>query len=105
MKNLNENEVRKALIEGQSAEFDDSGVTYYLHVNANGEIVHGYYDAEKSFTCSASYDDYGFTEEEWTDPDTVLTEDIYDHEVEGDPVFDRIVRDLTEQANEWIANE
>ena len=105
MKNLSEDMVRKALVEYQSAEFGDSGVTYYLHINSDGDIVHGYYDAKESFTCSAGFEEYGITEEEWNDPDTCMTEDIYDHEVNGDPVFDRIVRDLTEQANEWLSNE
>lgn len=101
---LSEDAVREALINFQSAEFEESGVNYYLHITADGEIVPNMYKADETFISSAHPTAYGYTLEQWQSGE-VSTEDVYDHEVAGDPVFDQIVRDLTAQANAWLAKE
>ena len=101
---LSEDAVREALINFQSAEFEETGVDYYLHVTADGTIVPDMYKAHETFISSAHCSAYGYTVEQWQSGE-VSSEDIYDHEVAGDPVFDEIVRDLTAQANAWLEKE
>lgn len=101
---LTEDDVCNALIKNQSAEFEENGVDYYLHVTSDGEIVPNMYGADESFISSAHCSAYGYTVEQWQSGE-VTSEDIYDHEVAGDPVFDKIVRELTEQANAWLEKE
>ena len=100
---LTEDDVCNALIENQSAEFEENGVDYYLHITAEGKIVPDLSQAGKTFISSACPSAYGYTLEQWKTE--VSAEDIYDHEVKGDPVFDEIVRELTEQANAWLEKE
>lgn len=101
---LSEDAVREALINYQSAEFEETGVDYYLHITADGEIVPDMYKADETFISSAHPTAYGYTVEQWQSGE-VSTEDVYDHEVAGDPVFDEIVRELTDQANAWLRKE
>lgn len=101
---LSEDAVREALIKYQSAESEEDGVDYYLHVTSDGKIVPNMYEANESFISSAHCSAYGYTVEQWQSGE-VSTEDVYDHEVAGDPVFDEIVRELTDQANAWLAKE
>lgn len=102
IRQLTEDEVRNALIENQSVEFEPNRVDYYLHITLSGDIVPSRTKAAESFIVSAYPADYGYTQQQW-ESDEAAAEDIYDHEIKGDPVFDRIVRDLTKQANEWLA--
>ena len=101
---LSEDAVREALIKYQSAESEEDGVDYYLHVTSDGAIVPDMYKADKTFISSAHPTSYGYTLEQWQSGE-VSTEDVYDHEVAGDPVFDEIVRELTDQANAWLRKE
>ena len=101
---LSEDAVREALIKYQSAESEEDGVDYYLHVTSDGKIVPNMYEANETFISSAHCSAYGYTVEQWQSGE-VSTEDVYDHEVAGDPVFDEIVRELTDQANAWLAKE
>lgn len=101
---LSEDAVREALIKYQSAEPEGDGVDYYLHVTSDGKIVPNMYEANESFISSAHCSAYGYTVEQWQSGE-VSSEDIYDHEVAGDPVFDEIVRELTDQANVWLRKE
>lgn len=101
---LSEDAVREALIKYQSAESEEDGVDYYLHVTSDGKIVPNMYEANESFISSAHCSAYGYTVEQWQSGE-VSSEDIYDHEVAGDPVFDEIVRELTDQANAWLRKE
>lgn len=101
---LSEDAVREALIKYQSAEAEGDGVDYYLHVTSDGEIVPNMYEANETFISSAHCSAYGYTVEQWQSGE-VSTEDVYDHEVAGDPVFDEIVHELTDQANAWLAKE
>ena len=101
---LSEDSVREALIKYQSAEFETDHVDYYLHISADGTIVPDMYKADETFISSAHPTAYGYTVEQWQSGE-VSTEDVYDHEVAGDPVFDEIVRELTDQANAWLRKE
>lgn len=101
---LSEDAVREALIKYQSAESEEDRVDYYLHVTSDGKIVPNMYEANETFISSAHCSAYGYTVEQWQSGE-VSTEDVYDHEVAGDPVFDEIVRDLTDQANAWLRKE
>ena len=101
---LSEDAVREALIKYQSAESEEDGVDYYLHVTSDGAIVPDMYKADETFISSAHCSAYGYTLEQWQSGE-VSTEDVYDHEVAGDPVFDEIVHELTDQANAWLAKE
>lgn len=101
---LSEDAVREALINYQSAEFEADHVDYYLHITADGTIVPDMYKADETFISSAHPTSYGYTLEQWQSGE-VSTEDVYDHEVAGDPVFDEIVHELTDQANAWLAKE
>lgn len=103
-KKLTESAVRDALIKNQSAECEENGVVYYLHVTSDGEIVPNMYGADESFISSTHCSAYGYTVEQWQSGE-VISEDIYDHEIAGDPVFDEIVRELTDQANAWLEKE
>ena len=60
--------------------------------------------ADETCISSAHPTAYGYTLEQWQSGE-VSTEDVYDHEVAGDPVFDEIVRELTDQANAWLRKE
>ena len=101
---LSEDAVREALIKYQSAESEEDRVDYYLHVTTDGKIVPNMYEANETFISSAHCSAYGYTVEQWQSGE-VSTEDVYDHEVAGDPVFDEIVRELTDQANAWLVKE
>lgn len=101
---LSEDAVREALINYQSAEFEADHVDYYLHITADGAIVPDMCKADETFISSAHPTAYGYTLEQWQSGE-VSTEDVYDHEVAGDPVFDEIVRELTDQANAWLRKE
>lgn len=101
---LSEDAVREALIKYQSAEFETDHVDYYLHITADGAIVPAMCKADETFISSAHPTAYGYTLEQWQSGE-VSTEDVYDHEVAGDPVFDEIVRELTDQANAWLRKE
>lgn len=101
---LSEDAVREALINYQSAEFEADHVDYYLHITADGTIVPDMYKADETFISAAHPTAYGYTVEQWQSGE-VSTEDVYDHEVAGDPVFDEIVRELTDQANAWLEKE
>ena len=98
---LSKSSVAQALIVTQSAEFERDAVVYYLHLSASGHICSSVRDAEISFQHSVPPEVYGFTEEQWRDPDACLSQDVYDHERVGDPIFDAVVEDLTAQANAW----
>ena len=100
---LSEDTVRKALVENQSIEFESDRADYYLHITDCGEIVPNVQSADESFIAHVYPESYGFTAEQWESEDFSV-EDIYDHEVPGDPVFDAIVREFTDKANAWLEN-
>ncbi len=90
-KTIDREEVAKQLIDEASAEFDESGVTYYFYLDG------------AAFTASATPAHYGYTQEEWDAMES--PEAIYDRETLDDPVFSEIVDDITVQVNDYLDEE
>lgn len=103
MKKFTREEIAKILVANQSAEFDTTGVTYYIHLTENGDSQPFVYGAAATFTASAAPADYGWTQEEWDAMES--PEAIYDRETLSDPAFAAIVDSLTEQANTYLEGE
>lgn len=103
MKKFTREEIAKILVANQSAEFDTTGVTYYLHLTDDGASQISADRADATFTASAAPADYGWTQEEWDAMES--PEAIYDRETLSDPAFAAIVDSLTEQANTYLEGE
>lgn len=103
MKKFTREEIANILVANQSAEFDASGVTYYLHLTDDGAPQISADRADATFTASAAPADYGYTQEAWDAMES--PEDIYDREVLTDPAFAAIVDILTEQVNAYLEGE
>ena len=102
MKKFTVSNVMKALKDNQSCEFTSTGVTYYLHVTENGDILPAFYDADETFTVSVPCEKYGLSLDQWQDEDSTFSETVYDQEVPENPVFKGVCEDLTSQANAWV---
>lgn len=105
MKKLTTAEVAENLIRNQSAEVEADRVDYYLHLAADGTMLDAMYGAAVTFVHSVKVEEYGFTLEQWQDPESYQLEDVYDHESMDNPIFVAIVEDLTAQANAWIEEQ
>lgn len=103
MKKFTREEIANILVSNQSAEFDASGVTYYIHLTENGASQISADRADATFTASATPADYGYTQEAWDAMES--PEDIYDREVLTDAAFAEIVDSLTEQVNAYMEGE
>lgn len=103
MKKFTREGIAKILVANQSAEFDTTGVTYYLHLTDDGASQICVDRADATFTASAAPADYGWTQEEWDAMES--PEAIYDRETLSDPAFAAIVDSLTEQANTYLEGE
>lgn len=86
-----------------AAEFERDHIDYYLHITDAGEIVDDVRKADKSIVCTLTSEDYGMTLEEYQTAEN--PEAIYDHEVDGDPIFERIVDELYREATEYLCNK
>lgn len=108
MKKFTEKEVMNALIENQSLEPDyDGSFTYYLHYK-DGELVGSIGDGVETFTCEARYVDdllaeckENHPEDEDAANDEFLSR-VYDMENTDNGDFVEVVKDLTQQINEYI---
>lgn len=85
------------------AEFERDHIDYYLHITYAGEIVNDVRKADKSIVCTLIPEDYGMTLEEYQTAES--PESVYDHEVDGDPIFERIVDELYQEATEYISKK
>lgn len=83
-----------------AAEFEPESIDYYLHITDAGEIVDSCAKADKSFICSLHPEDFGLTQEEYETAEN--PEVIYQHEVDGDPIYERIVENLFKQAQRYL---
>lgn len=92
-------EIANQLVATQSAEFDETGVTYYLHIAENGDLQISIDRADATFTASAKYTDYAGSEA-WDFGS--CSEEVYDRESLDDPTFAAIVDNLTDQVNNWL---
>ncbi len=111
MKKLTTSQVAAFIIKHQSAEFTNDTITYYLYLNEDGELHDSISNCAVDFSHDLSYADYGIDvdefigtcdEDEYVERWEDLRGKIYEHEEEGDPIFDSIIADLTAQANSWI---
>ncbi len=102
-------EIAKALAELNSSEPGDvSGqgacITYYLHLDDEGNILKSFDGEEECFVYSIDFTDYGFNEEQWEDlGDKLWDSTFYERyeNLEFKPFFD-CVDALTDEANNWI---
>lgn len=85
-----------------AAEFEGDKIVYYLHIKADGTIADDVSDADASLTVELSPEDFGLTRAEYATAES--PEPIYAHEVDGDPVYERIVNDLLAQATAYLAD-
>lgn len=97
-KELTKKEVMNALIENMSSEPDYDGfIEYFLHIKNNGEIVREISYADESFHTYLNPEAYEKELKENIDYD--IQENI---EQENNPYFMEVVKDLTNQANEYL---
>lgn len=97
---MTKTEIKNYIQTAAAAEFEDDKIVYYIHISDDGNLLKGYEKADKTITCELSPEDYGMTEEEYRTAES--PEAIYDHEVDGDPIYERIVDTLFEKANKYI---
>ena len=102
-------EIAKALAELNSSEPGDvfgqgAYITYYLHLDDEGNILESCDEEEECFVYSIHCIDYGFSEEEWEKLDADLWDSTFyeEHEkLEFEPFAD-CVDALTNEVNNWI---
>ena len=91
MKKLTTDQVMEALQEYSSLEgYDDESLFYYLHVRKDGTLVASYSDADESFSVPFKYSPI---------------DDSYDWENENCEEFMECVEELTDMANEFLAED
>lgn len=91
MKALTTNEVMNALINIQSLDYNGDELSYYLHITDDGEILPGLDGADKTIICPVEYTD---------DNETAWAKESAD-----DADFMAIIKELTEEANEYLAQQ
>lgn len=101
---ITKEQVFEQLVDNASAEVEGLGeqtiVRYYLHVKEDGTIVDAYYKADATFVEDIPYWCYADTVEEFC-----AMEDLFDDTYENMAwkPFAETVEDLTNDANEWLA--
>ena len=98
-------EIAKALVDLNNNEGGDihgqgAAVTYYIHVDDEGNILGDTYGAEDYFIYTITCDEYGVDEEDWAE--TWNSSFIPEHENLECVAFAAAVDDLTDQVNAWI---
>lgn len=91
MKTLTTNEVMNALINNQSLDYNGDELSYYLHITDDGEILPGLDGADYTIICPVEYTD---------DNETAWAKESAD-----DADFMAIIKELTEEANEYLAQQ
>ena len=103
-KKLTKEQVFEQLVDNTSAEFEGLGeqttVRYYLHIKEDGTIVDDYQEADATFVEDIPYWCYADTLEEFESMEN-LFDDTYEN-MAWKP-FAETVEDLTNDANEWLA--
>ena len=90
-------EIAMALADLNSCEVGDihgqgAAVTYFIHLDDNGNILKNLDGEEECFIRTITCDEFGLTEDEW------------DHEVLECEAFADAVDDLTSEINAWLKN-
>ena len=98
-------EIAKALADLNSCECGDihgqgAAVTYFIHVDDEGNILANMSGEEDCFIYTITCDEYGVDEEDWTE--TWDSSFIPEHEKLECVAFAAAVDELTDQVNAWI---
>ena len=99
MKKISVEEVKRFLHKEASAEPDGTYIVYYLHMYEDGTIAYDCYHADKTFTVQRDVDEYfgkNAIEDDWG-------ASCFEAEEDPDSDFDGICKELTAQANVWLA--
>lgn len=97
---INREAIKEWIKNHGAAEFEPESIDYYLHITDEGEIVDSCSKADKSFIYSLRPEDFGLTQEEYKAAEN--PEAIYQHEVDGDPIYEEIVENLLKQAQAYL---
>lgn len=98
---LSRDSIKEYLKSHTAAEFEKDRIDYYLHVTNDKEIVEDRFKADQTFIYHLTPADYGMSQKEYEAAENPET--IYSHEVDGDPIFERIVDNLLDQVNQYFA--
>ena len=105
MKKLTEQEVFNQLVNNSSAECEGLGegtvVRYYLHVTEDGVIVDDYQKADATFVTDIHYWRYADTVEEFKTMENLFNPK---YETMSWKPFADVVKELTSEANNWLAS-
>lgn len=96
-------EIFKQLKETVSAGYNNyyDSIVYYIHIHDDGTFAEGFDESDATFHVPITPDDYGLTPEEWAEIDDMAY--FYDREELDDPGFAKVVDNLTEQVNAYLA--
>ena len=97
---LSKKAIKEWIQAHEAAEFEERAVCYYLHLTDTGEVAYSADKADESFIVRVPIEEYGLTLDEYQHAES--PEAIYAHEVDGDPIFERIIDELYRQAEEYI---
>ena len=98
-------EIAMALADLNSCEVGDihgqgAVVTYFIHLDDNGNILKNLDGEEECFIRTITCDEFGLTEDEWDSLEILSF--LWDHEVLECEAFADSVDDLTSNVNEWL---
>lgn len=98
-------EIAMALADLNSYEVGDihgqgAAVTYFIHLDDNGNILKSLDGEEECFVRTITCDEFGLTEDEWDSLEMLSF--LWDHEVLECEAFADAVDDLTSNVNEWL---
>ena len=99
-KRVTREEIFEQLTKNASAEFEDYGVDYYIHIGDDGTFYRCFDAADATFTATITPADYDLTSEEWAEKSP---EYFYDRETLDNTAFAEVVDNLTEQVNAYLA--
>ena len=97
---MKKQEIKNYIRNHAAADFEQTGVVYYLHITDDGEIVDSVSNADFTATVSISPEEYGYTMEEYRSVES--PDPFYAHEEDGDPIFERIVSELYDEAKTYL---
>ena len=91
-------ELYKWIDDGNCIEFDYDGAAYYIHINADGELVYNHSDGVTTIVKPVSHDAIAEWEND-TDPERFWEE----FETLDNPDFRQLLEELLEEVNAAIA--
>lgn len=97
---LSKESIKTWIANHAAAEFETDHIDYYLHITDSGDIVNGVSEADASFICRLSPEDFGLTQEQYDNSEN--PEAVYEHEIDGDPIYEHIISSLYTQAIKYL---